>query len=165
MTAIIVTVVVLVAMLGTAAALIIPRVVKQVRNQQPWLPLPGFTDAKAAVPPGVAAVRVASALQQAAFAIAEHGPWKRDDVMRVANSARIAVIAADSWTDRWGRKVGGTTWPDGTMQVGQDLAAMCHELAHLCEMKLEGPTDDSHSSWTDRGIWAADNDYRAWLKG
>jgi hypothetical protein len=49
------------------------------------------------------------------------------------------------------------------LTVGCDLRAFLHECAHRCEELIDGKKDYSHASWQDKGIYAADEVFLAWL--
>jgi hypothetical protein len=53
-----------------------------------------------------------------------------------------------------------------TIDVGRDLAALCHELAHTCEY-LEGgraKQDDAHTTWGKRGIQRAVDEFELLMR-
>lgn len=75
----------------------------------------------------------------------------------------IKVMEVDSWFDSVGRKVGGEMVVPYCPVVGKDLSALLHELVHVVEFAHDGTTDNEHTKWEVRGVWAADNAYRAWL--
>ena len=77
---------------------------------------------------------------------------------------RVQVMAEESWLNSGGVKVGGEQ--DGNvLRVGRSMSALCHELAHLLEWKLDAVRDDAHAGWTQKAIWAADEKYRQAVMG
>jgi hypothetical protein len=50
------------------------------------------------------------------------------------------------------------------LQVGKSLSALCHEMAHLCELVLDNEVDDEHKTWDVDGITAAITEYQKWLQ-
>lgn len=130
-----------------------------------WRPLRSAEVAGAgyAAPAGVDPARVAAALDEAARALAAHVEgWDATTVSRALRGCRVLVVAAEEWTNRDGRRVGGEQ--DGNvLKVGRSLSALCHEAAHLCEAAEPSGADASHGTWARRGVWAADEAYRAWL--
>lgn len=87
-----------------------------------------------------------------------------------ATLPRVSVVVMS--TDKWqqplgGQWVGGETERVGAayvVKVGRDVSALCHELAHVMEYAASGEADYQHLAWTDKNVWAADEEYRAWLK-
>lgn len=73
---------------------------------------------------------------------------------------RIMVKPMYQWTSASGEMVGGETHLDfHIVSVGADLAGLCHELAHVCEDKLEGKVDYTHANWARKGIFRAVDEY------
>ena len=129
-----------------------------------YTPLPEWPAVKACIlAPGVTTVRVAAALANAVMCLAHYAGWDEAKVRAVAAKQQIKVEATPAWTDRWGRHVGGTS-AFGTLQVGSDLAALCHELAHACETEWTGTTDESHATWQQNGIQRAIDSYESGVK-
>lgn len=98
--------------------------------------------------------------------IAEHGPWKRGDIVARLGPGpnRVEVQATDRWDDGRGHLVGGQ-YAGGVLLVGPSLDVMCHELMHRCEEVLDPShePDSMHTSWQGRGLSKADVAYRTWL--
>ena len=69
---------------------------------------------------------------------------------------------------RWAygsQTVAGLTFvEDRSLIVGCDLAALCHELAHLVQWDVEGREEYGHETWTLRGVTQAVDAWQAWLK-
>lgn len=102
-----------------------------------------------------------AALQAATRALMRHTIWG-DRVVYVKGLASIYVKDTKSWHDTAGQKVAGQQ-AGRVLYVGIDLAALCHELAHLCDAELDKRVEYDHASWTQRGIFTAVNEYEAWL--
>lgn len=128
-----------------------------------WVPVPGFKGAKCRVPPGVSPGLVAAMLDRATISLMLHGPWNAAKVTALVNSdIHVYVMDSDAWVDLWGRPISGSQ-VGHTLAVGRNLAALCHELAHLAESVLDGAVDESHEKWPSRGIRAAEADYESKL--
>lgn len=89
------------------------------------------------------------------------GIWA--DAEAALAGARIYVKLQDTWIDGVGRRVAGLALYDGTLVVGANLEALCHELAHLCERKIDRTEDFDHARWEARGIERAIANYRTGL--
>jgi hypothetical protein len=79
----------------------------------------------------------------------------------------VIVMAAEKWKNRAGETVGGEMEKLGTgyiLRVEKGLSSLCHELAHVMEYAVDGEADHAHARWGERGVWKADEAYRAWLK-
>lgn len=74
---------------------------------------------------------------------------------------KIFVMPEKSWLDGAGVKVAGVQI-DNVLEVGPDLAALCHEYAHLLEDRIDQKVDDAHAGWAANGIQAAINGFDAW---
>lgn len=132
---------------------------KAVRVANQFKPLPGWPMASCAAPDGVPLGRVSDAIGMSIVLLKEFRGW---DVREVAERCNYIVMQADEWTDRFGRKVAGTAMP-GCVQVGRNLAAMCHELAHAYELAKDGRTDESHEAWQTNGVQRAIDEYERWV--
>ncbi len=106
---------------------------------------------------------IAEALQAAESFLIERTKWSAANLALVGHHVRVYVMDSESWVDLWGRKVAGLQ-VEYTLVVGPSLAALCHELAHLCEMVLDKEQDDAHATWASDGIAAAVNDFDEWLQ-
>lgn len=77
----------------------------------------------------------------------------------VASKAYIYVRSDLVWTDAYGRKVSGLLQGRWII-VGNDMAALAHELAHLNDMELgDGrtwmePEEEAHARWLQDGTRA-----------
>ncbi len=97
--------------------------------------------------------------------IAHRGPWARAVlVTRLGPGTRVQVMPAETWKGANGGMVGGELVA-GCIRVPPSLDSLAHELAHRAEQVLEhGESDGAHTTWPRRGLVAADESYRAWLK-
>lgn len=115
--------------------------------------------ARAASAAGVTATpdQIALALDLAVCCLDDSGPWGIVEILTCLEDLRILVRADAEWTDAYGRRVAGLTYPtDGIVVVGADLAALCHELAELLYWRIEGADDWQAREWPGRaGIEAA----------
>ena len=115
--------------------------------------------ARAARASGVAATpdQIAIALREAINCLYDAGPWSVPETNDNLTGLRILVRAETEWTDAYGRRVAGLTYPtDGIVVVGRDLAALCHELTELLYWRLEGQEEWHGREWPGRaGIEAA----------
>jgi hypothetical protein len=75
----------------------------------------------------------------------------------------VCVVNADSWKNIAGVNVGGEQDGDA-LRVCRDLSSLFHELAHLCQSRIDNAPDESHATWAARGIFGADEQYRRRLK-
>jgi hypothetical protein len=82
---------------------------------------------------------IASASDRALDAIAGAGVWPRASLVRVLAGVRILVREERTWTNRaTGHEVAGVAFLDlRTVEIGSDLAALCHEYAELAYAALE----------------------------
>lgn len=159
----IVGIVLLVLMLAGAGAAVAVKWSQANAQAAQFEQVPGVPGLKAAVPAGVELGRVGAVVDRAAAILAARGIWKRPDIDAVLAKARMIVSATDSWQDSSGIKVGGLASYAG-IEVDRSLSSTLHELAHLMEIQSGGVADVEHRTWADRGIWAADEEFRAWLK-
>ena len=78
-----------------------------------------------------------------------------------AGETRLVVHPEPGWCPAEGRCLSGLTWVDlGLIEVGSDLAALAHELAHLLQWRIDRRTDPEHLNWEALGINAAVGAYR-----
>ena len=105
---------------------------------------------------------LAFAVRRSAFVLFTHGPWQPADVWRAIDKWKISVRPTLKWISEGKLVAGQTNTAMGVVEVGSDLAALAHELAHVCEFKLQGFTDDAHKTWASRGLTWAEKEY---LKG
>lgn len=130
-----------------------------------WSPLPSNVENVSFVAPkGYDAARVSAAFDMVAHLLAAGSKWNRQQVSTALKDSYIFVVNADSWLNTVGQRVAGEQ--DGAiLKVGRDLAALCHEAAHLCELRIDKARDDAHAGWDAKGIWRAIDAYAEWLKG
>jgi hypothetical protein len=105
---------------------------------------------------------VLAAMQQAETQLIAHTKWTAANLALVGHAVQLYIMEKATWTDGWGRPVAGLQ-SNHVLVVGSDLAALCHELAHLCEKIVDQTEDAEHASWQDSGIFAAINAYEHWL--
>lgn len=153
----------IVAVLGTAAAFMVPKYLAARELSKQWQRLPSFGTASVLLTPeviaaGVTVHHVDLALALAVTALIENGPWSKISVIALANELQILVDPHLSWVSTQGQHVAGQTYFK-TVKVGLDLAALCHELAHVCEEFTDGRVDMGHERWAARGIYNATNAY------
>ena len=132
----------------------------------PWVPLEShgyYPGSNFFGPADVSPKHVVECLQHAESALIKHTKWTAANLAVVGPLVHVWAVPAESWTDLWGRKVAGLQI-GYMLQVGKSLSALCHEMAHLCEMVLDKEIDDTHSTWKDDGILKAIDEYGAWLK-
>lgn len=125
----------------------------------PWQPLPGTTCwyvAPASVPPEVlraALLRATGLLETRAGLRCE---W---------TGLRIFVVDGSAWVDEYGRHIAGETTSPDALYVLRDLRALCHELAHVAELRATGTTDATHATWATNGVQRAIDAYEAGFSG
>lgn len=106
--------------------------------------------------------RVIAAVLVAQTALGRNGPWSPEAVRRATFGLRVYVRPTETWIDGHGRKVAGLSL-GLVVHVGPSLAALCHEMAHVCDERLGRRVDYSHASWVENGIRAAVIEYETWL--
>ena len=111
--------------------------------------------------------RLASALVEAACGLVAAGVWQGHQVDAVvARGFGVYVRPELTWLNGSGVVVAGETdLVTRVVYVGRDLAALCHEFAHLCEADINFRIDNTHEAWTARGIMRAIDEWQTWLKG
>lgn len=150
MSAVVIGIALLVAVLGGAAAVMIPAYLRQRVN---WKRSPmGYT--YFAVESVDAAV-LDEAVTRAFVCLAAFSNFSVETRKKTATSLRIVVQKVDTWVSplHGGATVAGVTL--GTdVYVGKNLAGLAHEIAHACEFVEGGRAsqDDAHASWAARGI-------------
>ena len=89
--------------------------------------------------------------------------WQGPTCSSALGDVRIQVMPTEKWQQLGGPDVAGEAgdW----VRVGSDFMALAHELAHLCERRLDGVEDRAHRTWTTRGIRKAEAEYEDWLRG
>jgi len=131
-----------------------------------WQPL-GSTRAKYVAPPGFDPELLESALIQARLALARKTDWPGQTIDRVTADVRVLVNPEVRWVDGWGRRIAGMADVEtGSVEVGRDLSALCHELGHVCLWRIDGVRDDEHGArWQARGVERAVSSYLDGLSG
>lgn len=117
----------------------------------------------------VSPTRIRMAINLAYDALRTHGPWSPADLSRSFEGVRLDIQASPTWLDSAGQKVGGQD-VGSLILVGPSLDALCHELAHVCELVVDRkqdveqlPGSGKHPTWEKRGLDAADMTYRKML--
>lgn len=113
---------------------------------------------RGAIQPGATStlLQLEQAVNAAIQALRAYGPWAEADLIRVLHNVRIFVRNRDRWTDLWGREVAGValigTDPSTTVvEVGNNLEALCHELAEVLYAHLNKGTGAWHeANWAGR---------------
>ena len=156
-TVIIIVLVVLVCGLAT-----IPLVEWWMRRVHWTSPVPGFGPETAySVPSNFNISRLEMGLKKAALLLCTHTHWLPTQVASVTSRVKLLVHDTEEWQDTWGREVAGLQELN-VLHVGYSLAALCHELAHLCESSLEARVDVEHLGWPSNGVQAAVDAFEAW---
>jgi len=106
---------------------------------------------------------ITEALQHAESFLIARTHFTAENMALLGHTVRVYVMDTTSWVDGIGQKVAGQQ-VDFALIVGPDLAALCHEYAHLCEQVFDKFTDYEHSGWAANGIAAANADFDVWLK-
>lgn len=158
--AVVIAVVVVLVALGAVFGIVVPWLKAQpVYRVVPLLPAVEVT--------GVAnEALLASAITHAVDELAAFGVWRRYEIeATVLRGVRVCVRSEVRWNDG-GQVVAGLMLKESrTLVVGCDLAALCHELAHLVQWDIERREEFGHETWTVRGITSAVDAWQAWLKG
>lgn len=130
----------------------------------PWKPLPLYSPSARYFVKGGAPldlVFLVAALREAERLLAQHTKWSTT-VHAAFENVRVYVMDTESW-DMNGVKVAGLDPSGRSVVVGPSLAALCHEMAHQCEEKLENLIDYGHTRWGLNGIAAANDEFDTWL--
>jgi hypothetical protein len=138
---------------------LIPAWLRARKEAARWKPLPGLQN-KVRFSEGVVldSSYVAARYLMAVDALST--VWGAERVVGALGAWNISVLPFETWKNYLGQTVAGETFLDaGYCAVGPSLDALAHELAHVCEDRIEGRTDYSHASWTSRGIYAAISKY------
>ncbi len=88
--------------------------------------------------------------------------WGFENVLIALENVRILIREDNDWIDVYGRHIGGAA-SGNLIVIGADFTALCHELAHVCELAIDHTVDDDHFGWSNKGIALADLAYREWL--
>lgn len=127
-----------------------------------WLGIPHgpLFVVRAALPPTCSLLRFEQCMKSAAGAL--EPIFGLPAVVSALDGARIAVHFMPKWRDAiTGQMVAGTA-TSIEVRVGSDLAALCHELVHVCQFKA-GVVDETHASWGPE-IYAAIERYEAFAR-
>ena len=127
-----------------------------------WLggPEGNFCIVQVALPPTCSRIRFEECMAHAGISLGLI--FGEQAVARALDGTRIAVHFAEKWRDAiTGQWVAGTAL-HGEVRVGSDLAALCHELVHVCQERA-GLIDEAHASWTPE-IYAAIERYEAFAR-
>ena len=133
--------------------------------RDPWMrPIPGHASTTGyQAPPGFDARRIGWALTNAINQLGVWTRWRSDQIAKVASNVTVTVRSGAEWKTDWSdKKVAGMTL-GRELVVGSTLAALCHELAHLCEAEIDGATNSEHTTWEARGIQRASNEFEVWV--
>jgi len=160
-------IVVVVGLCAAVVGLVVLMVVRFVAATRiEWQQL-GATRAKYSAPPGFDPELLESALVQARLALARKTDWPGQTIDRVTADVRVLVNSELRWIDGYGRKIAGLADVEtGSVEVGRDLSALCHELGHVCLWRIDGVRDDEHGArWQARGVERAVSSYLDGLSG
>lgn len=146
----------LVAIVGAIALMVVRFTVA---TKIDWRPL-GIDAVQVYTPPGLDTDKLIAALAKAKVCLC--AVWDPARIQAVTRDLKIYVHAEKVWIDGWGRKVAGISTGDA-VEVGSDLSALCHELAHVLQRRLDNRVEEGHVGWMANGIEAAVSAYLAWL--
>ncbi len=128
-----------------------------------WAPLSELNDMQFNAPPGfdLDLLRAAIDNAQGCLCLTE---WTAAQIVDATHSLKVLVNPAKQWR-RGGELIAGQCDVEtGVMEVGVDLSAICHEMAHLCLWRIDGVRDDGHGAkWQARGVERAISAYGAWM--
>lgn len=159
MTAQVIFIVGLVLAIAGAAVLLVARF--KAATTVDWRPL-GLDQVQVSTPPGLDTDRLVAALAKAKVCLCS--VWDAARVQAALADVKIRVEPEPAWFVG-GSKVAGVADPDaGVVTVGRDLSALCHELAHVAQWRIDRRREDAHVGWVANGIEAATGVYLAWLK-
>jgi len=126
----------------------------------PWKQIPGTTLFYVA-PAGFNPTQIVIGLVRAKGLLVANTKWTQSDLDRCSENLHVFVVDGTSWRDDFGRDVAGETLDSQTIYVTRDLKPLCHEFAHVVEIRLTGKTDSSHASWQTNGTQRALDVYEA----
>lgn len=154
---------IIIALLTFAAAAV--AIVPKLMAPKPhWEKIPLSGGAQYESAPHVDPKHLSEAFFKARSLLWEKTTFPPSQVNSVCQSLSIRVMPVDSWTNEFGQKVGGDTRLPFCPTVGKDLSSLLHEMVHCVEYQADGAFDNGHVKWEARGVWVADNEYRAWLQ-
>jgi hypothetical protein len=119
------------------------------RVSTPLLELPGRPGTRASLDSHVLPIEVSVALEKAQHALVEFGPWTHTQVEGVIE--RLAIIIGARCVGAAHRDARGVVW----LYVDRRLTTLARELAHACELELEGAMDGLQRTWESRGLFKA----------
>ena len=158
MTPILIGVLAVLGMLSVAAGVMVPAYLRQ---RIPWKKTPGGHTYHAVGTTSVAVLDVR--IMSAFILLREHADFSAETLLRAQREVKIIIQRVNQWSSPLhGTNVAGLA-RGTTIDVGANLAALCHELAHVCEF-IEGGAekqDATHASWAKRGIQRAVDEYEA----
>lgn len=129
-----------------------------------WAPLSELNDMQFSAPPGfdLDLLRAAIDKAQGCLCLTE---WTAAQIVDATHNVKVLVNPAKQWR-RGGELIAGQCDVEtGVMEVGADLSALCHEMAHLCLWRIDGVRDDGHGAkWQARGVERAISAYLAWVQ-
>lgn len=103
-------------------------------------------------------------INEAFIALRENTDVMPSTLVQLASALHVVVQKVDTWASpQHGTTIAGLA-QGTTLYVGNDLASLCHEMAHACEF-IEGgrgKQDDQHLTWQARGFFLAVERYEAW---
>lgn len=131
--------------------------------QIPWIaPIPGYYAGTGYVAPfGYDPNRITKALQYAETCLIKNTKWNAGQLAAAMFHAHVFVVNREEWSFINGQHTAGMQ-EGNTIQVGPSLAALCHEMAHLCEFQLDGKIDNDHLTWAFDGVNRAIQAYEEW---
>lgn len=153
-------IVIVLTLLGAGTAIAIKLKQPTVR----WVKIPLAGGAQYADEPHIDAKRLSEAFFKARDLLWTKTNFPPSRVNAALQNVSIKVMPFNTWQNGAGQTVGGEMTVPFCPTVGKDLSALFHELVHVVEFSHDGVTDDAHARWEVRGIWAADNAFRAWLQ-
>lgn len=99
------------------------------------------------------------ALDRSLIALSNHRCFKDDTIRRAAREVHVVVQRVSSWESSiHNARVAGIA-VGFQIYVGKDLAAVCHEFAHVCELIEDGVYDFEHAKWGTRRLYDAINEF------
>jgi len=87
--------------------------------------------------------------------------FSREQVMKAITGLRVDVQSTETW-NLGSQEVAGLSFLDEAtprVLVGPSMAALCHELGHVVELKKTSKVDYSHAGWAANGMNAAQAEY------
>jgi hypothetical protein len=136
----------------------------------PWKPLPGYyPGAMYMAPKDVPPALIVKRLQRAETELINNTRFTAANLALVGHLIRVSVRESESWSDLSRRLVAGQAGTDPerggyVVDVGRSMLALAHEMAHMCELVIDGQVQYDHAGWEAAGIRKAEEAYEAWLK-